>query len=114
MIGFFIVSRNPGRRGICTAHAEYDSEIKGTFFIPFLYRYPESNIRKDSKFFGVLDEVSGYGAMLAGVGDSDFAGVLRCDDVICGTTSLKNHVHSAGTLSNEGGTCTGTTGSPVA
>lgn len=120
MIGFFIVIKTPAVGAtMLTAYAEHDNAIEGIFYIPFLNRNGQSNIKKGSRFFGILDEVSGYGAILHGIGDADFAGKMSGSlqveqDITVGAVSLKNHIHDAGeALVSPAGNCTGVTGSPV-
>lgn len=107
MLGFFLVMKTPARgQHFCTAKSECDEAITGNFYLPFLNRNGQSNIKKDSRFFGILDERSGYGALLAGLDDADFQNKISgglevggdistlTGDVKAGAVSLKTHIHT--------------------
>lgn len=73
MIGFFIADGTPTNDNkLVKAHAEINSYIVGTFYFPPLNRSETSTISQGTRFFGVLDDVSGFGACLVAVND-DFA-----------------------------------------
>lgn len=109
MLTFFIVENVDSTT--CTAHAAMDEGIAGTFYLPPLSRPETSNIQTGSRFLGVLDEASGIGALLCGIGDADFKRAFGYDlavdgslqtsgdvkatgDVKAGVISLSNHVHT--------------------
>lgn len=61
--------------------------VEGLFYLPPLSRKTTSDITENDLFFGVLDEVSGYGALIVAFDDADFKG--RFDyDLHC-TESIK-------------------------
>lgn len=121
MITFFTVLSVSSDHLTCTASAAMDEGIAGTFYLPPLARPETSGITAGSRFLGILDESSGIGALLCGIGEADFnksfkynisvtGSISASDDVRVGRITLKNHVHGAGTLANEAGAVTGITG----
>jgi hypothetical protein len=96
----------------CTAHADYDDGISGTFFLPPLARSDTSQIKVGSKFYGVFNYQSGIGALIVGIGDADFDGHFDYE-IVANGTKLSTHRHEAGTLAAPNGTVTGVTGSPT-
>lgn len=103
MIGYFIIDKfiEPN---MVEAHSARDTGIWGEFYLPPLNRQDTSNITVGDRFFGVLDVVSGIGALLCAI-DNDFAGrfdykltvnadIVSSGDVKAGTISLKSHIHS--------------------
>ena len=132
MIGHFIVSGFPASN-LVKAHLKQNSSVEGFFYLPPLTRQDTCDIKNGSEFFGILDDISGYGAVLVGFDNADFKGnikydlsidgkiratgaVVSDDDVTAGAQkiSLKSHIHSAGesTLMSPQGPCTGVTGGP--
>lgn len=51
-----------------------NNRIEGLFYLPPLARQNTTNIDVDDIFFGVLDEVSGYGALIVAFDGADFQG----------------------------------------
>lgn len=103
MITIFFVERIIDEKRIY-ASAVVNDAIKGMFYLPPLNRTNTSNIKPNTRFLGVLDEVTGYGALLVAL-DDDFEGrfdykltvnadVKATGDVTSGTISLKSHIHS--------------------
>ena len=134
MIGVFIVEKFlDGRR--VKAKSKLAPDVHGVFYLPPLNRKDTSDIAVDDEFFGVMDDVSGLGALLCAI-DHDFKGRFDYDltvrasvqvtgdvkatgDVQAGTISLRTHVHSieglivsAGTPPVTIGTGAGTTNVP--
>ena len=141
MIGVFIVEKFLDKRRV-KAKSKLAPDVHGVFYLPPLNRKDTSDIAVDDEFFGVMDDVSGLGALLCAI-DHDFKGRFDYDltvrssvkvtgdvkadgdvkatgDVQAGTISLKTHVHSieglvvsAGTPPVPIGTGTGTTNVPT-
>lgn len=142
MIGYFIIQSfdakqdSAGAKVGANVKSQMDNNITGFLFLPPYLRQNQSNIKIGSVVFGVLDDVSGIGAALCGVDDSDFGYFLNADytikkalnvgetieaqsniksnsgDVIAGNITLKGHVHTA-TLTVEGPEASGTTDAPI-
>ena len=115
MIGVFIIEKFLDKRRV-KAKSKLAPDVHGVFFLPPLNRKDTSDIAVDDEFFGVMDDVSGLGALLCAI-DHDFKGRFDYDltvrasikttgdvktdgnvkatgDVQAGTISLKTHVHS--------------------
>ena len=115
MIGVFIIEKFLDKRRV-KAKSKLAPDVHGVFFLPPLNRKDTSDIAVDDEFFGVMDDVSGLGALLCAI-DHDFKGrfdynltvrasikttgdvktdgdVKAAGDVQAGTISLKTHVHS--------------------
>ncbi len=103
MIGIFWVEEIIGEKKV-KASALMNDGIKGIFYLPPLNRTNTSNIKVNTRFIGVLDEVTGYGALCVAI-DDDFEGrfdydlkingnVKASEDVTAGAISLKSHIHS--------------------
>lgn len=129
MIGVFIIEKFiDGKR--VGAKSKLAPDVHGVFYLPPLNRQNTSDLTVNDEFFGVMDDVSGIGALLCAL-DHDFegrfdydltvrAGVKATGDVQAGTVSLKNHIHtitglevSAGEPPVPIGTGAGTTDAPV-
>lgn len=129
MIGVFIIEKFiDGKR--VGAKSKLAPDVHGVFYLPPLNRQNTSDLTVSDEFFGVMDDVSGIGALLCAL-DHDFegrfdydltvrAGVKATGDVQAGAVSLKNHVHtitglvvSAGEPPVPIGTGAGTTDVPV-
>ena len=141
MIGVFTIEKFLDKRRV-KAKSKLAPDVHGVFFLPPLNRKATSDIAVDDEFFGVMDDVSGLGALLCAI-DHDFKGRFDYDltvrasvqvtgdvkaegnvqavgDVKAGTISLKTHVHSIeGLVVSAGappvpiGTGTGTTNVPT-
>lgn len=135
MIGVFIVEKFLDKRRV-KAKSKLAPDVHGVFYLPPLNRKDTSDIAVDDEFFGVMDDVSGLGALLCAI-DHDFKGRFDYDltvrasvqvtgdvktdgDVQAGTVSLKTHVHSieglvvsAGTPPSPIGTGAGVTNVPT-
>lgn len=121
MIGVFIVEKFLDKKRV-KAKSKLAPDVHGVFYLPPLNRKDTSDIAVDDEFFGVMDDVSGLGALLCAI-DHDFKGRFDYDltvrasvqvtgdvksdgdvqatgdvratgDVKAGTVSLKTHVHS--------------------
>ena len=140
MIGVFTIEKFLDKRRV-KAKSKLAPDVHGVFFLPPLNRKDTSDIAVDDEFFGVMDDVSGLGALLCAI-DHDFKGRFDYDltvrasvqvtgdvkadgdvkatgDVQAGTISLRTHVHSieglivsAGTPPVTIGTGAGTTNVP--
>lgn len=118
MIGEFVVESFLSQKQVL-AKATVNGNIKGHFYLPPLNRQDSSKIKAGTKFFGVLDDVMGVGALLVAI-DDDFEGEftysIKAYDFKAGSLSLNNHIHDAGeeTLESPAGPVTGVTGGPMA
>ena len=141
MIGVFILEKFLDKRRV-KAKSKLAPDVHGVFYLPPLNRKDTSDIAVDDEFFGVMDDVSGLGALLCAI-EHDFKGRFDYDltvrasvqvtgdvktdgdvqatgDVQAGTVSLKTHVHSieglvvsAGTPPSPIGTGAGVTNVPT-
>ena len=141
MIGVFTIEKFLDKRRV-KAKSKLAPDVHGVFYLPPLNRKDTSDIAVDDEFFGVMDDVSGLGALLCAI-DHDFKGRFDYDltvrasvqvtgdvkadgdvkatgDVKAGTISLRTHVHSIeGLVVSAGappvpiGTGTGTTNVPT-
>ena len=65
MIGFFKFDEQPSvAKSLVLAHAVLNEGIKGYFYVREMDCKDTSSVSKDSEFFGVLDDASGFGACL--------------------------------------------------
>lgn len=118
MIGEFIVESFLSAKQVL-AKAVVNGNIKGHFYLPPLNRQDSSKIKVNSKFFGIVDDVTGIGALLVAL-DDDFEGEftysIKAYDFKAGSLSFNNHIHDAGegTLETAAGPVTGVTGGPMA
>jgi hypothetical protein len=65
MIGFFKFDEQPSvAKSLVLAHAVLNEGIKGYFYVREVDCKDTSSVSKDSEFFGVLDDASGFGACL--------------------------------------------------
>ena len=131
MIGVFILEKLIDKRR-AKEKSKLAPDVHGVFYLPPLNRKDTSDIAVDDEFFGVMDDVSGLGALLCAI-DHDFKGRFDYDltvrasvkvtgdvkadgnvqatgdvratgDVQAGTVSLKTHVHSIDGLVVSAGT----------
>ena len=124
MIGYFTILALEGekdRAGAYTmarAKAAPDTGLVAFLYLPPYMRTTQCGIGQNSRVFGVVDNVSGFGAALFGAGDADFgyfvdadveikkglkvhdniestSGDIKADagDVLAGAISLQDHVH---------------------
>lgn len=104
MIGIFKVIEITDKDKIIIAESEMNKGFKGNFYLPPLYRDSCSNLSNGDKFFGVLDDDSGFGAMLYKF-DDDLSGnnllhvtnELKAD----GNITTGDHFHGKIYLSQE-------------
>lgn len=130
MIGTFIIKKFKNAREV-QAVSDMNNDIAVSLYLPPLNRQNTSDIATGDKVFGVVDDVSGVGAVLFAI-DHDFANRFDYDinvkgkitasgDVKSGTVSVQNHIHAA-ELTVEGtaeagvvsGAATGNTSAPTA
>lgn len=64
MVGIFTVSDERDGVTYCIAAAKAAEGVKGRFYVPPLYRDSVAKLSRGDSFFGILDTVSGYGAIL--------------------------------------------------
>ena len=137
MVGFFTIVEFIGDDDVAgfkvqaKVKSQMNENIIGFLWLPPYLRQGQSNIDKGSTVWGILDEVTGLGCAMLGIGDADFGYFYDADiqvkkkltvddkldvtkditsssgDVKAGSISLKTHTHPA-TLS------VSTTGSPTA
>lgn len=137
MVGFFTIVEFIGDDDVAgfkvqaKVKSQMNENIIGFLWLPPYLRQGQSNIDKGSTVWGILDEVTGLGCAMMGIGDADFGYFYDADiqvkkkltvddkldvtkditsssgDVKAGSISLKTHTHPA-TLS------VSTTGSPTA
>lgn len=131
MVGFFTIVEFIGDDDVAgfkvqaKVKSQMNENIIGFLWLPPYLRQGQSNIDKGSTVWGILDEVTGIGCAMMGIGDADFGYFYDADiqvkkkldvtkditssngDVKAGSISLKTHTHPA-TLS------VSTTGSPTA
>lgn len=130
MIGTFIIKKFKNAREV-QAVSDMNNDIAVSLYLPPLNRQNTSDIATGDKVFGVVDDVSGVGAVLFAI-DHDFANRFDYDlavkgkitasgDVKAGTVSVQAHIHAA-ELTVEGtaeagvvsGAATGNTNKPTA
>lgn len=122
MIGYFTILALEGekdRAGAYTmarAKAAPDTGLVAYLYLPPYLRTTQCGIGQNSRVFGVVDNVSGFGAALFGAGDADFgyffnadveikkgltvhdditstAGDVKAGDPPAAAISLRDHVH---------------------
>ena len=69
MIGLFTVSDSRDGVTYCIATANACEGVKGRFYIPPQYREAVAALSAGDSFFGILDPVSGYGAIFYKIAD---------------------------------------------
>ena len=92
MIGIFKVIEISDANKIIIGESEMNKGFKGNFYLPPLYRESCSNLSTGDRFFGVLDDDSGFGAML-----------YKFDDGVSGN----NLMHVTNELKADGNITTG-------
>lgn len=142
MIGFFIIQSfenqkdSAGAEIMARVKSQMDSRIEGALYLPPYLRRNQSNISANNIVFGVLDDISGFGAAICGIDGSDYGYFLDANlnikkslsvndkitatnniestagDVKTATISLNNHVHNA-SLPVAGEMAEGTTTAPL-
>ena len=130
MIGFFIIKSfdtqkdSAGAEVMARVKSQMDHRIEGELYLPPYLRRNQSNISENSVVFGVLDDISGFGAAICGIDGADYGYFLNADlnikkslivddkitatndiettagDVIALNISLKNHVHQIVSVSS--------------
>ena len=148
MIGFFTIVEfmgdddAAGFKVQAKVKSQMNENIIGVLWLPPHLRQGQSNIDVDSTVWGIMDEVSGLGCAMMGIGDADFGYFYDADikikkkftvdgatalndkldvikditsstgDVKAGTISLKTHTHPI-TAAKFTGTIDPVTGSAV-
>lgn len=69
MIGLFKVTNKRDGSRYVDAQSCMTPSIEGRFYIPFEYRDAVSTLSNGDDFFGVMDDATGFGAMLYKVDD---------------------------------------------
>lgn len=64
MIGWFTISDKRDGHTYCIASSDAVDGVKGRFYIPPLYRSSVAELSNGQRVFGVLDDASGFGAVL--------------------------------------------------
>lgn len=125
MIGFFIIQSfddnkdSAGAEIMARVKSQMDSRIEGALFLPPYLRRNQSHISSNDIVFGVLDDISGFGAAICGIDGADYGYFLDANlnikkslsvndkitatndikstagDVKTATISLNNHTHAA-------------------
>ncbi len=78
MIGFFTIVEFMGDEDAAgfkvqaKVKSQMNESIEGTLYLPPHLRQGQSNIDVDSTVWGIMDEVSGLGCAMMGIGDADF------------------------------------------
>lgn len=142
MIGFFTIVEfmgdddTAGFKVQAKVKSQMNENIIGVLWLPPHLRQGQSNIDVDSTVWGILDEVTGLGCAMMGIGDADFGYFYDADiqvkkkltvddkldvtkditsssgDVKAGSISLKTHTHPI-TAAQFTGTIDPVTGSAV-
>lgn len=90
MVGIFKVTDPRDGVSFCVASANACDGVNGRFYIPPLYRDAVARLARGDSFFGLLDTVSGYGAILYklddGVADGQAVNVSHALNVGDGLT----------------------------
>lgn len=93
MIGFFIFDDAPSvDNQLVKAHLELNKGIEGLFYVRISDCKDVSSVKSGDKFFGILDDSSGYGACIFIVGL----------DVESNTLLLTNNLHVKGNQTVDG------------
>lgn len=135
MIGYFTILALEGEKDkagaytMARAKAAPDKGLVAYLYLPPYLRTTQCGIGQNSRVFGVVDNVSGFGAALFGAGDADFgyffnanleikkgltvhdditstAGDIKAGDVQATAISLKDHVHPITTAAVDPATMT--------
>lgn len=65
MLGFFIFEQQPSvTKPLVKAHSALNKDLKGYFYVRMMDSKDVSSVKSGDKFFGVLDDASGYGACM--------------------------------------------------
>lgn len=142
MVGFFTIVEFIGDDDVAgfkvqaKVKSQMNENIIGFLWLPPYLRQGQSNIDKGSTVWGILDEVTGLGCAMMGIGDADFGYFYDADiqvkkkltvddkldvtkditsssgDVKAGSISLKTHTHPI-TAAQFTGTIDPVTGSAV-
>ena len=100
MIGVFIVEKFLDKRRV-KAKSKLAPDVHGVFFLPPLNRKDTSDMAVDDEFFGVLDDVSGLGALLCAI-DHDFKGRFDYDLTVRASVQVTGDVKTDGNVQATG------------
>lgn len=93
MIGFYIFDESPSvDKSMVLAHSALNEGIKGYFYVRESDCSDNSSVSKGSKFFGILDDASGFGACL----------FIKDLEVESKATLLQNDLHVKGNETVDG------------
>lgn len=114
MIGLFKITDKRDGESYVLAESQMEKAFKGKFYIPPIYRESCSNIANGDVIFGVLDDQSGFGAILYKVDDNITDGssiTLAKDLVVNGDVDVSKNITAEGNVEctdmNANGTITG-------
>lgn len=105
MIGLFKITDKRDGESYVLAESQMEKAFKGKFYIPPIYRESCSNIANGDIIFGVLDDQSGFGAILYKVDDNITDGnalTLTKDLVVNGDESVKGNISASNNISADG------------
>lgn len=105
MIGLFKITDKRDGESYVLAESQMEKAFKGKFYIPPIYRESCSNIANGDVIFGVLDDQSGFGAILYKVDDNITDGssiTLAKDLVVNGDESVKGNIESSKNITAKG------------
>lgn len=98
MIGYFIIQSFERTKDSANAEimarvkSDMDSSIEGFLYLPPYLRKNQCNITKGSVVFGVLDDISGFGAAICGLNDADYKYFLNADLSIKKTLTVDDDI----------------------
>lgn len=105
MIGLFKITDKRDGESYVLAESQMEKAFKGKFYIPPIYRESCSNIANGDVIFGVLDDQSGFGAILYKVDDNITDGssiTFTKDLVVNGDESVKGNVDVSKNITADG------------
>ena len=105
MIGLFKITDKRDGESYVLAESQMEKAFKGKFYIPPIYRESCSNIANGDVIFGVLDDQSGFGAILYKVDDSITDGnslTLTKDLKVNGDESVKGNIDASMNITAKG------------
>lgn len=101
MIGLFKITDKKDGESFVIAESQMEKAFKGKFYIPPIYRKSCSNIANGDIIFGLLDDQSGFGAILYKVDDKITDGnslTLSKDLHVNGNIDVANNITAKGNI----------------
>ena len=101
MIGFFTIIDKRDSSTYCIVSSDINSALTAKAFIPPLYRDGVSNITNGDKVFCVIDDASGFGAILFKQDDgvtSDNSLILKHDLDVSGDIAVTGKIDASGDI----------------